>query len=342
MVAFAYPWVLLLIPLVMLFWLLGFLEIKFEKRRARRIGLDQWYGPAFSRVPRLLIHFCDLGWKFAAVAGLAGLSLWLSPRHPPLNDSGRVYIVDVSRSMTAEEDVFGLGGRLGAAKREIAADIGWFISQDARMLTGIVLFAGNTRQSIVLNENPAQTLSQIMSAEIFSREDQGTNYVEALSAGLQMCQRAKVEHCFAVLITDGDRAGLPPDHEAILFSKILPEFRHKRVRLDVIGVGRREAELPPSESYGRPMKRSGPHLVPTTSMFDAVFLKRIAEAGGGEFFVAGERGATQRHLGATRKTAEKIVAQSMRTWIEVSEYCYMVSALLLGCHLWLLVSKKQN
>lgn len=323
-------WLVVLgIPLFLLFWLILFLIAKRRKLREKiSREFEPWFHSHWGIARRILYGFFLVEWPLAVLVGLGSPHLFLSVAKLLLHNAGFVVVLDGSWSMASEEDVFGMGGRFGAAKREIIEEFAPLVKERVRPRMGLVVFAGQTLKSFVLYDDYARFILQVESATIFPENVQGTNYRAALLDVLGLCEETKdLMWCGAVLITDGDREAETPG----LFTEVLPKFLERNVRLDVIGVGKNDAPLPPLGEFGSPidveaLEREGV-IKKVTTKYDTKFLKEIATAGGGQFYEYGERGALRKHFQTIRTNIEKEVRERTKQWVDVSEYFYMAGLL---------------
>lgn len=330
-VTFEEPFFLLAIPLIgvlYLVFILFFYRRKLFKRRVPQ-ELAVWVRPNWGRLRSMLHAGGAATWIIASLVGLSTPLLFLSAGQLPLQNVGFIVALDCSWSMASEEDIFGVGGRFGAAKREIVEEFTLLAGERTRPRLGVVCFAGITMRSFVLYDSYERFLEQVSNAVVLPENVQGTNYEAAFQDILSMCERAPdLIYCGAAVITDGDREDATKQPR--LFTDILPRFREKNVRLDVIGVGKNEAPLPPLSGWGSPLDPDAlerGEIAPVKTKYDRDFLDEIAKAGGGEFYSYGERGALRKHLASIRATMEERVRHQTRRWTDVSEYCYLISYL---------------
>lgn len=169
------------------------------------------------------------------VSSIARLQYYGFDRIPLKEQVGIVVVLDISRSMTAEQPHFGEGGRLGAAKREIED----FVSQlSPGYRLGLLLFAGNVLENIPpLTSNYQDFLHILREADPGWISDQGTDIEWAIKGAVDMFdEKAKIR--IIILVSDGEREG-DQDTEGALDHA----FENK-VTIYAIGVGKDEAPIP--------------------------------------------------------------------------------------------------
>lgn len=334
-IRFELPAALFAVPvIILLICLFKFLNRRFEKEKGVLEEFESWIIPNRKKLKETIRGVCGAMWLMAAVIGFSGAQFFMAASSSPLHNIGEIIILDASRSMTSEEDVFGAGGRFGAAKREIIEELAPLSKNKIRPRLGLVIFSGSSRRSFMLYDNYDVLVKQVSGASIFSPNDQGTNYEAALSDALELCENAKdLIYCSAVLVTDGDREAETPG----LFTGVLPKFAEKKVRLDVIGVGKKESPLPSLGELGSPMEfrqtERGTELVPILTKYDEKFLKEIASAGGGDFYRFDEKGFLRKHLSQIRNAVESEAREITKRWTDVSEYFYIAAVILLSIYL---------
>ena len=327
-VRFERPFAIYAIPFVVALGYWIFRAVTKSELRSVPQGLEEWVENVRSRGMEIFQHATAALVIGTTFAGLGGLQLLLLAAEPPLHNIGMIVMLDGSDSMRAEEDVFGAGGRFETAKRDIVEEFAPLIQEKVRPRMGFILFAGGTRRSFTLYDDYGVFLAQVSSATVMPSNDQGTNFVGALRDAFKLCNDAKdLVSCAAVLVTDGDLEAYAEG----LFEEVLPKFRERQWRLDVIGVGKRAAPLPSLGERGVPLQfnpETG-EVTPEVTQYDPKFLRKIADAGGGEFYEAGERGGVRRHLQKIRGAVEGAIKEQTRQWTDATDYCFMASAVFL-------------
>lgn len=208
-----------------------------------------------SRVPLLLLA---CGWLLAVIA-LANPTFERQPVPAFRSDAARVVLLDLSRSMLAEDLT---PSRLERARYKVA-DI---LSRSADGQAGLVVFAGDAFAVSPLTDD-AETIAAMLDAlrpQIMpvqgSRPDRG------IELGLDLLRQAGARHGEVILL--GDDAGGVAALEA---AEQLREAGHS---LGVIGVGTAEGAPVPGVSTANGA---------VISRLDVPELERLAAAGGGQY-----------------------------------------------------------
>ncbi|ANM28886.1 hypothetical protein ABI59_03615 [Acidobacteria bacterium Mor1] len=271
MFRFLAPWVLALLPLLLL---AGF---AMDRRRARGDARLSLPGIGVRlRIARSPWIYLERLMPWLRVAALALVLVALArpqsgTRIETLTSEGVDIVVslDNSRSMLAED--FRPDNRLGVAKATVAD----FVSKRPRDRIGLVVFGGlaSTRCPLTLDHEMLQSF--IDQVQITPPDDRGTAIGLGLAMAVNRLRPSKAESKVAVLVTDGRNnvGSIGPEAAAEV-------ARALGVKVYTIGVGT-EGEAPIPTTIGRRTTYVHQRLD-----LDEDLLRAVAEATGGRYFRA--------------------------------------------------------
>ncbi|GIW13593.1 MAG: hypothetical protein KatS3mg062_1032 [Tepidiforma sp.] len=265
-IAFAHPWVLVLLVLPALAlgaWAVGMARGSRAARRLSRVL------PARASSAAALLF--ALAAAFAIVA--ASQPRWGTRiSQVPRTGADLVIVIDVSRSMDVPDVP---PSRLAAAKTVALKSI----DRLAGDRVGLVIFAGSARVRFPLTTDTAAAARVIQALETGTvLVDGGTDVAGGLQHALDILADDSSAGRLVLLLTDGDNLGGDVTAAAA-------RYRESGIELLVAGVGTPEGGIVPAID---PITgRTGPRLdaagQPITSRLDEPFLRALAAAAGGRY-----------------------------------------------------------
>ena len=262
-------------------WLLGLLPAMYLCWRLYRGSASgsQWHSVVD---PELLNHLLEGDsevkrngiWSFVAVfawvvcvLALAGPS-WERKDVPTYrNVSERVLVIDLSRSMNAEDIK---PSRLSRVKQKVE-DI---LKQSGEIENAIVVFAASPFVVAPLTNDSATVQTMLSALETNIMPAQGSRIGEGLRKAFELLQSVRSNDGRIVLFTDS-----PVDSDTRIVTE---EIARSGLSLSVIGVGSVEGAPIPLPGGGFVKDRNGNIVV---AKIDEAALRDLAELGGGEYRV---------------------------------------------------------
>ena len=260
-------WLLALLPAGWLLWNLY----------RRSTVVNQWQGTVD---PELLAHLLDgedsqdrktllfaglgLAW-FICVLALAGPS-WERRNTPTFrNVNERVLVVDLSRSMNAEDIK---PSRLGRVRQKIT-DI---LDESAEVDNAIVVFAAAPFVVAPLTNDTATIRSMLPSLSVDIMPAQGSRIGPALRKAHELLKSVRSRHGRILLFTDSSI-----DADALIAAE---EIAESGLTLSVIGVGSADGAPIPQSSGGFLKDRNNNIVI---AQLDEKNLETLARAGAGQY-----------------------------------------------------------
>lgn len=260
--SFASPWILwgliLLVPLSL--WL-----HRNERRRralANRFISERMRGrlmPARALRPVLLTMAAA-----ALIVALAGPQFGATERSVDTPEAGLVILLDTSLSMRAAD----VGTSRVAAGRAVIQQV--LDRFDGR--AALVVFEGNAEVISPLTEDTVAVSTLVESVGAGELEVAGSNLRLAITAGLELLERAETPSAAMLLISDGE-------HRAEDLSDVLERARETSTPVVTVMIGSQEGTSIPTDE-GEPLT-SGGQLVVTRASED--ILRSISRSSGGSF-----------------------------------------------------------
>lgn len=264
---FLRPWWLILLPL----WLL----LSFMLWRYRRSG-DGWRElcdpvllaylvgeNSVKKRSKLLLAGLILA-GMAAVLALAGPAWKQLPQPVFRAQSAMIIILDLSRSMLAEDL---RPSRLVRAKQKLQ-DI---LSLRQEGQTGLIVFAGSAFDVVPLTTDNKAIIAMLEALQPSMMPAQGSRASAGLEHALEMFRRGLIKRGSVVLLTDG------VDADAISIAKKLVQSGHQ---LSVLGIGTEAgAPIPSQNGDGGFLKDSAGSIV--IPRLDTATLQSLANVGDG-------------------------------------------------------------
>lgn len=282
---FAYPWLLLLVPLI---GLGGYLLERYSRRQAaRRLSL---FSPP-SRLPALLGSVDQRAKRRKSVLFAAGLALLALAAARPLLGPGadtaeqrgaEFYLVlDVSKSMLARDVE---PDRLAAIKRSLAD---WLRTRRGDRI-GLILVAGDAFVQAPLTSDYTALREVLEMSDPGAMSLGGTNLPAAIEAATRALRETRQKEKIVVVISDGEN----------LVGDIPSALRDARVSLEdnvtfhTVGVGTAAgARIPQLRNFSDINYTMPPayyardeYGVEVVSRLDERALRSIAQRGGGQYF----------------------------------------------------------
>jgi len=247
------------------------------------------------------------------ILGLADVRIKSSKRETVFENTGVVFVLDVSPSMRLEEDFFGPYGRLGAASREIDSVIG---RAKYKYKIGGVFFAGD-----VLGDLPFFSLEYkqfLDSLNFFVKSPsvlvKGSNFEGAIKESVSMFKRAKdLDSRFVIFFSDGEEDEFAPTN----WESALEEAKRELITFFTVKVGKEATIL---TEKGEPLRDPFGKII-ISSPSDRV-LKRIAEATGGIYFDYEKRGELAKNLEKVFSRIEKFSSKKVMIWKGLRDYFF--------------------
>ncbi len=279
---FNWPWAAVLLPLPLLLpyvWRRPAVEaegtLEGQRQTLLHPRLDELQAAYQVRRPRLAIG----GWVHKALLGLLWVALvvalmgpqWLMP-YTEVSTPGYDLMVamDASHSMDAMD--FSVAGRQVTRMQVVKGVMGRFVDSRDGDRIGLIVFGS---QAFVLSplSMDRNAVRQLLDGVVASIAGQGTALGDAIALGVKKLRERPPQSRVMILIADGDNSagGFAPVEAARLASMA-------GVRIYVIGVGSKEAQIPIIEE-GRVRYRDDLTM-------DEDTLKEIAATTGGAYFRA--------------------------------------------------------
>lgn len=315
-IIFAQAWVLLLLPLLSLFWY-------WRKRRAYYPDLElsstAGLGPAKSWRSRLrpILPRLQLFVLGSLILALARPQKVLVKENIKADGIDIVVALDVSSSMLArdfKED------RLDASKRVVQR----FVDQRPYDRLGLVLFAGRSYTQCPLTTDHGM-LKQLISRVECGLIEEGTAIGMGLANAVRRLQKSQVKSKVIILLTDGvNNSGKIPPLVAVEAAKKLG------IKVYTIGVGTRGRALAPIYR-----KANGSFVFsPTEVEIDEKLLQQIAESTKGLYFRATDEKSLEKIYAQIDKLERsKIEKETFIRHRELYQYFLFFAVILLFLHL---------
>lgn len=322
---FDWPWMLLLLPLPLLFrWLMPAKHVEqtvptvhFPYISRIREAFSSAPGRHNNRQKRLPMIMLGLLWLCLVLAMMR--PQWVNQIVSIDNKGYDIMLaVDLSGSMraldfsTATERL----NRLDVAKQVVQA----FVKDRQSDRVGLVLFGEHAYQYSPLTKD-TQSVSQMLNETVVSMAGDGTAIGDALGIAVKGLRHRPENSRIIILLTDGeDTASSLPPKQAIDLAK------QYNIKIYTIGIGH-NGLVPYPDQYGR--------IINVQMSLDEKLLKQIASETGGHYFHADNREKLQQVYHDIDQL-EKTKAESRHFLIEKPLYRYPLSLALL-CLLILLV-----
>ncbi len=263
-------WLLvLLLPLALVFqW-----RFRTGRRDVQLLG-GRWRSALLTDVFVVKWFFSTLGFVLfyvGAVLSLAGLPG--ETRRVPYQFSGSdvVFLVDISRSMLAQDEEPSRLGQASGLIRGIAAGV-----EGGRF--GLVGFRGMGVNLFPLSEDRVGLSSLVDNLSPDLITSSGTDLADGLSTALDSLSGGSQNDEIIILLSDGEGLSgdvVPP----------LKRLRERNVRLLVVGLGSSEGTTIPLPGGGTVTDQNGRPVIPRLSLRE---LERIVDLGEGELCTMGQ------------------------------------------------------
>ncbi|EGF28725.1 BatB protein [Rhodopirellula baltica WH47] len=249
-------------------------------RRFLGTGLaDRFANPSkWNRPVRSFLLLAALVLMVGALSDLRWGKAW---EEVPQRGIEAVFVLDVSRSMLAE-DVS--PNRLGRAKQQIKD----MVDEMPGDRVGLVVFAGETRQTLPLTRHVEDFKQTLDSVGIHSVRRGGSRLGDAIRVASDAFLDKTTDHKAMVILTDGE------DQESDPVSEAKRAHEEQGIRIFTIGLGDMDEgsripdvdpELPRRQS-GRYVKHRGQTVI---SKMNGAILKEVATQSDGAYIPAGTK-----------------------------------------------------
>lgn len=234
-----------------------------------------------SRWNRPVRSFLLLAALVSMVGALSDLRWGKAWEEVPQRGIEAVFVLDVSRSMLAE-DVS--PNRLGRAKQQIKD----MVDEMPGDRVGLVVFAGETRQTLPLTRHVEDFKQTLDSVGIHSVRRGGSRLGDAIRVASDAFLDKTTDHKAMVILTDGE------DQESDPVSEAKRAYEEQGIRIFTIGLGDMDEgsripnvdpELPRRQS-GRYVKHKGQTVI---SKMNGAILKEVATQSDGAYIPAGTK-----------------------------------------------------
>jgi len=202
------------------------------------------------------------GW--VAIIALAGPSWERLPQAAANNDYARIFVLDLSRSMAAQDIS---PSRLERARYKLSDLLD--ASRDQR--TALLVFAGGAWTVSPLTQDINTIKSQLPALSVDLVPQQGGNIAAALRLAQALLQQGQAKHGEVILLTDST-----PAADAI---RIAAEMASQGIPVSILGVG--TADGAPIPMGNNRFLQDGGQLV--TARLDENALRELARAGRGDY-----------------------------------------------------------
>lgn len=243
-------------------------------------------------------------------------------------------VLDISPSMNAEDVP---PSRLKRVKDEMAA----LLDQLQGNRVGLVLFSGAAFIQCPLTGDLAALRLFLDKAESDMINLKGTNIEEGLKKALALLSSPFKRNRVILLITDGE------DHEGDAPQQAAAIYKQHKIQIHTIGIGTASgARVPEDRDLGDTLdtylfkKDKGGQYV--TSKLNAAGLKKIAAAGGGEYYFLSGSAFNSQALADRIRNMEKSLLKDRRQMQLVERYPLFLGAGLFFLLVFLLTSDRRR
>lgn len=222
--------------------------------------------------------------------------------------------LDISRSMLAE-DV--RPNRLTRAKLEIADLLDQLHGDEV----GLVLFSGESFVQFPLTYDYSTAETFLNNADTGMVKRQGTNLAEAINLSIQGLDNERAGHKAIVVVSDGEEGQDEPDS-----LRAVNAAADAGLTVFTMGIGTSEGEpIPVRDNWGNLVEyqEDGDGNMVLSRLNEDV-LKRIAEAGGGRYVLAGGSISAAAVIAQEIDTLEKTIVESETTNTRVERFQWFV------------------
>jgi Ca-activated chloride channel family protein len=307
MFSFAYPWLIVLLPLpwiVWRFWPRKDAQPTYSAQSSALLHpalkyLTDAYASRVPALPRqnwLPFILLSLIWLFALLALMQ--PQWLKP-HTEARTSGYdlMLAVDLSRSMLALD--FTVDGQPVNRLQVVKGVVGRFIEQRQGDRIGLILFGDTAYMQAPLTLD-GSAVRRMLDSSVPRMAGDGTAIGDAIALATKHLRERPPESRVLILLTDGEntRGNLPPEQSALLANEY-------SIRIYTVGVGS-TGEVPFPDENGR--------ITMEKMELDENLLRKLAQSSGGAYFRATDAQALE-EIYRRINELEKTEAESHTVWI---------------------------
>ncbi|MCC9643909.1 VWA domain-containing protein [Rhodopirellula sp. JC740] len=251
------------------------------RRRAWRRFMGTQVSPPSDRVKRGLSALCVLAAMLLMSISLLDLRWGKAWEEVPQRGIEAVFVLDVSRSMLAED---ASPNRLDRAKQQISD----MVDEMPGDRVGLVVFAGETRQVLPLTRHVEDFKQTLESVGMQSVRRGGSRLGDAIRVAADAFLDKTTDHKAMVILTDGE------DQESDPVESAKRVHEEKGIRIFTIGLGDMvdgsripdvDPEMPRRQS-SRYVKHKGQTVI---SKMNGAILKEVATQSDGAYIPAGTK-----------------------------------------------------